>query len=74
MALAMSSDGRCLAVARAGACVANVHLAPEVSVWDMASGSCRHTLLHGPGQHKVCPGCPLERDPSQACPGAGVAY
>ena len=52
-ALAMSLDGLHVAVARAGACLADVHLAPEVSLWHLRAGVCRHTLLHAAGQQEV---------------------
>ena len=46
LSVAMSSDGRLLAVACAAVEGPDRFLAPEITIWDLPAGVCRHTLLH----------------------------
>ena len=49
----MSTDAKWLAVAAAGADGPEGHLAPEISVWDLQAGVCKHTLLYSTAHTSV---------------------
>ena len=46
LSVTLSSDGRLLAVACAAVQGPDQVLAPEITIWDLQAGICRHTLLH----------------------------